>query len=97
MKLTNFVLLATLLFPVSLIAQAPSGPTPNVAQQAIIKDANLIQAQMETIKERLHGIPDFQKYLEFENQLSQLSKQYNQAATPAPDVKPTVTAPTAKK
>jgi hypothetical protein len=80
----RFAVLSLVVLSATALAQAP--PTPNPAQQAIIKEAEPLQRQLQDDYLQLKGLVVFQNYLEIQQQLQSIQQRYNAAAVqPAPE------------
>jgi len=73
---------ALALFAASLTLAAQQPPLPNQtpAQVEIQKQAELLQTQAQLLYEKLHGITEFQQYLQIQQQLNALQGRYSAAS-----------------
>jgi len=95
----RIAVLSLVVLSASALAQAPQ-PQPNPAQQALMKEAEPLQRQLQDDYLQLKGLVVFQNYLETQQQLQSLQQRYAAAAQPptAPEPpKPEKPAPAAKK
>jgi len=79
----RIAVLSLVVLSAAALAQAPQPPNP--AQQAIIKEAEPLQRQLQDDYLQLKGLVVFQNYLEVQQELQSIQQRYNAAAVqPAP-------------